>query len=50
VESPSKAFPDEMPVTLLAVVSEITTSAPALVVTGAPDGIALAAWLLRTPV
>jgi hypothetical protein len=46
-----KPFPDEMPVTWPATAArEITTSAPALVVTAAPDGVTLAAWLFRIAV
>ena len=50
VESRVNVFPGKMPVTLVAVASETTTSAVAVVVTEAPDGVALAAWLLRTAV
>jgi hypothetical protein len=40
-----------MPVTLPAIAArETTTSAPAIVVTGAPAGVALAAWLFRIAV
>jgi hypothetical protein len=50
-ESVTNVFPGTMPVTSLATAArEITTSAPALVVTAAPDGVALAAWLLRMAV